>query len=884
VLERLEETLIAAPKMKENPATGGSSRAGGVRLTILALFFLSGACGLIYEVAWMRMLTLVFGATAFATSTILASFFSGLALGSFTFGRVIDRGRSPLKVYALLEAGIGIFAFLMPLLLSGLTEFYVGLSHRFAIPYYQFSLIRFSLSFLVLLVPATLMGGTLPVLIKFFVQGLGRLGWHVGRLYAVNTLGAVVGTVAAGFFLILFLGVHEAAYVAGAVNLLIAGVVLVLDRRTGDSSVVGNDQQERVTEQVDSSKDTYSPRIIRLALWAAGLSGFCALALEVLWTRSLVYFLDNSTHAFSTMLTAFLFGIAIGSFLIARLVDTRTKLLVWLGFIQLLIGIFAVLAIPILANATPVIQRMAEGSLGPMLTWRWIGMRFVTSLTVMLVPTVLMGMAFPLVTKIYARSLSNVGAALGNVYSANTMGGVLGSFMAGFVLIPLIGMHHAIILVAAVNVALGAALVLSEPSLLLKVRLSAVAGLTIVFLGLGAYYVTKGAVPLASYYERMEATEVLSYEEGLGATVKVFVDSHGDKLLSIDGFPVAGTTLGMHDAQQSLAQVPLLLSSVPSPRVNIIGFGTGGTSWGILQYDVEEIDCVELVSGVINAAKWFPEVNHDVLSEPRFNLILGDGRNYALMSQKSYDIISIDATSPKMAGNGSLYALEFYQLLRERLSEDGLAVQWLPIHLLSDAEVRMTAKTFQTVFPHTTLWLSPLRHHGVLVGTRKPLEIDLRSLRAKLEREGVQQEMERFNVRDVQDFLSWFVMGEEALARYSEGARMNTDGHPYLEFTPAMAFFRAQEYQVRNLASLREHRESVFPLLSMVGETQEEVAAFAESVQKRFEATQHSIAGDVFLALGMRQEARDEYNQARAIDPDDLNWMNPAWITGIPEG
>jgi spermidine synthase len=296
------------------------------------------------------------------------------------------------------------------------------------------------------------------------------------------------------------------------------------------------------------------------------------------------------------------------------------------------------------------------------------------------------------------------------------------------------------------------------------------------------------------------------------------------------------------------------------------------------------LDCVELVSGVINAARWFPEVNHGVLQEARFNLIMGDGRNYALMARKTYDVISIDATSPKMAGNGSLYALEFYRLLKERLSEEGLAVQWLPIHLLSDAEVRMTARTFQTVFPHTTLWLSPLRRHGVLVGAKRPLQIDFGSLKAKMERDGVRGELERFNVTDPQDFLAWFVMGEEALSRYVEGARMNTDNHPYLEFSPAMAFFRAQEYQVRNLASLRENRESVLPFLTNLGSSEGEIASVAERVDRRFRATQHSIAGDVFLALGRTQDAREEYNRARGIDPEDKNWMNPAWLGRVPEG
>ncbi len=858
------------------------SQTNNVLVIILILFFLSGACGLVYEVVWMRMLTLVFGATAFATSTILASFFAGLALGSFYFGRFIDQERNPLRAYALLEAGIGVCAFLMPLILSGLNEVYVGISRQSGIDYFQLSLIRFTLSFLALMVPATLMGGTLPVMVKFFVTRPDRLGWNVGNLYAMNTFGAVVGTLLAGFFLILIVGVKESTYLAGVVNLLIAGTVVVLDRRIRARGAVdagATEDMESGASEVEEELgtwDRYSSGIARLALGAVGLSGFCALALEVLWTRSLVFFLDNSTHAFTTMLTAFLLGIAIGSFVIGRVVDQRRKLLVLLGSLEVLIGVFAVVAIPVLSGSTPVIQRMAGVSRDSMLLlyWQWTGMRFLTSLSVMLVPTVLFGMTFPLVSKIYTRSAGMVGTALGHVYSVNTIGGVLGSVVAGFILVPLIGVQNGITVIAAVNIVIGGTLIIYEPSMTGRMRWVAAGVSGLLLVSLGTLHRLFGELTSTSYYERMETAEILSYDEGIGATVKVFADTVGDKFLSIDGFPVAGTSLGMQGIQKPLGHLPLLLSNVPSPRVNIIGFGAGGTSWGVMQYDVELVHCVELVPAVIRAAQWFPEINHGVLTQPRFNVIMGDGRNYALVTDETYDVISIDATSPKMAGNGSLYTLEFYQLLKERLSDQGLLVQWLPLHLLSDREVRMTARTFLTVFPHTTLWYTPFRHHGILVGTQEPLKIDYPSLTRKLERTGVQQDLAQMNVTGPMDFLSWFVMGEEALTEYTGDADLNTDDHPYLEFAPAMAYFVAKQYHVRNILNTSRHRESVGPFLANAGQTEEEIRAVAGRLERRFEATEHSIRGDIFESLGMQREALLEYSRALSIDADEKNWLS----------
>jgi len=872
---------------EEGRSEGIQVGAGGpraVRRTILVLFFLSGACGLVYEVVWMRMLTLIFGATAFATSTILASFFAGLALGSFSFGRIVDRrARNPLALYAVLEGGVGVFAFVMPFLMAGLTTTYVAVARRWPLGYYEINLVRFALAFLVLVIPATLMGGTLPVIVKFFAEKRERLGWDIGQLYAVNTFGAVVGTFLAGFFLILFLGVRETAWAAGTVNLLIAGAVWVIGGRVGSGEGARDTAAAEVRDELPAGgAPPVSAGAARLALWAVGISGFSALALEVLWTRSLVFFLDNSTHAFTTILTAFLLGIAIGSAIVAGFVDRWKRPLSGLGVLEVLIGVSAVLAVPVLNHSSPVLQRMADVTPDAMLLWKWTGMRFLTSLSVMLVPTILMGMAFPLAARIYARSLDAVGTALGEVYSLNTICGVVGSVAAGFLLIPLIGMRTSILLIAAASVLLGAVLVSSDPAADRPRRLKTLGAMGVLTAAVGVFYASIGKAPLTSYIERMDAQHVLSYDEGIGATVKVFEDSLGARYVSIDGFPVAGTSLGLYDAQKALSNLPMMLTPVDSPRVNIVGFGAGGTSWGILQYGVRKIDCVELVPAVLDAAKWFPEVNHGVIGQPRYNVIRGDGRNYALVTDQTYDVISIDATSPKMAGNGSLYTVEFYRLLAQRLSDQGLVAQWLPFHLLSDSEMRMTARTFLQVFPHSTLWFSPIRHHAVLIGTKQPLRIDYQALARKLQLPGVRSELGPMNVTSPIDFLGLFAMGEDALAAYADSARINTDDHPYLEFAPAMAYFVSRAYIVRNLLAIREARESPLRLLTDTGRTPEERAGVAAQVRLRFQATQHSISGDVYYYVGQIDRARAEYDQALLTDPGDKNWLSPAWagLTG----
>lgn len=869
------------------------ARSRAVLVGILLLFFLSGACALTYEVVWMRMLTLVFGATTFATSTILASFFAGLALGGAYFGRVIDRGRHPLLVYAALEAGIGLCAFLMPWVFEGLTVVYIEVARLFGIGYYGLSLTRFAFSFLALMVPATLMGGTLPVMVKFFATDRERLGQRVAWLYSTNTLGAVVGAIAAGFFLILWMGVRETAYAAGVVNLLIAGVIFAIYRRSAghpeaaqsrgpaelDSLGVDSvdlDPVEDAASAAPPSATLYPPPVTRIVLIAIGASGLCALALEVLWTRSLVFFLDNSTHAFTTILTAFLLGIGLGSLLIARATDRMERLVASLGVIEVLIGVTAILAIPLVASVPSVFEIMAGTTVDSTLPWRWMGMRFLNVLVVILVPTLLMGMAFPLAAKIYATRLDSLGTSLGNLYAVNTLGGVMGSLLAGFVLIPLIGVQNGIALVAALNVVIGIALIMVDPGLGARVKSMALISTVLLFGAVGTYAHTHGQATMTSYYEEVEDPEVLSYQEGIGATVKVYRDAFGNRTISVNGFPVAGTEVTMQEAQKSLAHLPLLVSNVSKPRVKVIGFGAGGTSWGMSRYDVERIDVVELVPAVPAQADFFPEINHGVMDDPRFNLILGDGRNHSLISEDEYDVISVDATSPKMAGNGSLYSLEFYELLAGNLSEDGVVVQWIPYHLLSDREVRMIAKTFAEVFPHATLWYTHYRQYFIIMGTQQPLRIDYMELARKLSTPEVQEDLAPLLVSDPMDVLSLFVMGEEKLTEWVADADINSDNHPYLEFMPAMAYFVSDMYRIQHNYNAWEARESVLPYLANLGGTQIERDAIAERVSRRYEASQHSILGDMLLSLGERDQARAEFLKAIQIDPTEKNYVD--WI------
>jgi len=443
----------------------------------------------------------------------------------------------------------------------------------------------------------------------------------------------------------------------------------------------------------------------------------------------------------------------------------------------------------------------------------WMLIRLARSLAVMLLPAILMGMTVPLAVRLYARSAGTAGSAVGRVYSANTLGGVLGAFVAGLVLLPLFGIYGSVMLISGLSAAVGLVLVLNENFTVYVNKLKAAGAMALPFIVALALLFSQSGAVFSSTVERSRPHWLLYYKEGAAATVKVYQDVFTARSLSIDGFPVAGTTTRHLDAQNSLGHLPLLLSTVDNPDVAIIGFGAGGSTWAATLYNPGRLDVVELVPDVVQAARLIPDVNHGVMDNPTVNIITGDGRNYLMLTDRTYDIISIDATSPKSAGSGSLYSVEFYKACKERLSKDGLVVAWLPYHLMSEADVKMVGRTFQEVFPHATLWYSLTRHYYLLIGTQQPLAIDFERLQGLVALPTIQQELLPMGINDAYDILACLLLGEAELRSYVGSGLLNTDNYPRLEYGPATAYLNIASYMRENLNATRPLRESAWPYL-----------------------------------------------------------------------
>lgn len=748
-------------------------------LLVIILFFISGACGLIYQVTWTRIMTHIFGTTVFAISIVLTAFMTGLALGSYFLGKRADRSKRPLALYAYFELGIGASALLSLYLMDGLHPLYLRLHGALGGFPAIFNTARFALAFLILLLPTILMGATLPILCRFLIRQMRQLGKNLGTLYSINTFGAVIGSLLTGFLLLKWLGVHPTVHLACALNAAVGVVawfasLFVRSPPPEDPAAVTT---MNPGEQADGAPQ--EAWRLRLLLFAFFVSGFTSFAYEIFWTRSLVFLLGNSTYAFVTMLTAFLSGIALGGYLARFFVDRLTDPMRVFAWIEILIGLSAAVAMPLL---TFVVYSDAVQGLFRTGSASWLSLflcRFGISLLVMLIPTLLIGATLPLVGRIYVKSLHQTGKDVGKIYAVNTMGNILGAFVPGFFLLPLLGINKGVLCMALLNLVVGAAILISEFRRVSVIRtIAALAAVCLV--GFIAWLPVDFQFPSDT---QRKGDRVLFYKEGISGTTKVYLDPEsGTKSISVDGVNIGGTNFYVNHKQQVLAHLPKLLISGCKHELSV-GLGSGILIGECAKYDeLEKIICVELIPSVVEGAGFFKRETDDVLNRPGVEIIVNDGVNLLMTTSETYDIISSDAKSkPEHGGNGVFFSTEYYELIREHLTPGGLVIQWIPIYYPHDSYL-MIFKTFLGVFPHASLWLFPAGH-SFLVGSTRELEVDFARIRRMLdEKDGPLAGLRQYGITSAEALLAHCVTGESLLKAKSARAEVNSMEHPRIEF------------------------------------------------------------------------------------------------------
>lgn len=847
---------------------------------LLTIFFITGGVGLVYEVAWVRLLTTLFGASSPAIATVLTAFMVGLTLGSLAFGRWIDRRGNALLTYALLEIGIALAAFLLPWAVTVTTGVYTLFYRTLETQPLLLTALRFSHAFLLLLAPTFLMGGTLPVLLTFFTQKARTAGSQVALLYALNTLGAAVGCVVTGFVLIEALGVRGATWRAATVQLLAALLILGMRRRI-EYAPSSTDPRQALTEPLPSPQATnralpktgidasrisvLSPTLLALA--TIGYSGFAALALETLWSRLLAFFLGNTIYSFTVVLTTVLTGIALGSLLVKRWLPSIGDPLRLLGLLQWVIGLSAIVLLPVQWQLNTVRSGVAA-LIGEMGWWQLTFGRFVVALVALLLPTLAMGAALPCAVQVGAYSGGGRGRLIGNVYAVNAGLGALGALVAGFGLVHLLGVQRSILLLGCTSMAVGGLLVALRASSWRRRLVEAAFFVAVALVLLLLIRVNRPLITIAGLAQGFAPPyRLVDYREGSDATVAVVEDALGVRELNINGISTAFTSSWDLRIHKLLALLPLLLHSQPE-RVLIVGYGMGVTARSALHYPtVTQVDVAEIAPEVFAMSERFAAVNRGVRSDPRFRLILNDGKNHLLATAQRYDMISTNAIHPGVAaGNSALYTVDFYQAARDHLTTHGVLCQWLPIHQLSTDDVRTLVRSFQIVFPHTSLWFTS--DFALLIGTQEPLHLDLDQLAVRLADPAVAQdlaELDDLAIRHVTDLVGYFLMDEKAVARYVGNAALHTDDHPIIEFSAPRAAYLSAATNLANLQLLYDYSNpSAAPL-----QTTEQ--SLRTAVAQRWAANREVLLGQIESYRGAAAAANQHYQQVLAVDPANVD-------------
>ena len=771
------------------------------RFWILIFFFVSGVTGLIYEVVWTRLLTRVMGNTHYSIATVLTIFMAGLALGSYLGGRWIDGKKNPLFVYATLEGAIGIYCLLIPSIIDSAFPLFEWVYQTQNESYSKASLCRFFICGAILLIPTALMGATLPVLSKYVSRERACIGRDVGTLYSLNTFGAVFGALSSAFLFMRIWGVLATIWFAAGLNILIAVVIFILFR--SDVNTTSKEELNQTKESIESSPLGSNVIFILLAF---GFSGWCALTYQVAWNRILSLLLGSSIYAFSLILTTFILGLALGTMVFSHMVNKFKNPLVVFGFLQIGIGVSAIAMIPLFENI-PFINRWVYQNWNmEFATIQWSV--FLVIFCFLFVPTFFMGGQFPVVVRLVVRKLGTLGHSIGKVYASNTVGTIIGSFLAGFVLIPWIGVQNTILVAVGLNLLVGTIVLVFSADLTLNSKIYVLPAILVVCFLYGRSMETwdKSVISSGSYMPyrigdlseaEKKANKILFFKEGTHTTVTTELSVSGNIFLRVNGKTDASLAMDMR-TQLLLGYLPMFLHGDPE-SVLVIGQGSGITLGAVEQFPIKSVDLVEISSAVIEGSRYFDSFNHNALSDKRLKVILADGRNHVALADQKYDVIISEPSNPWISGVGALFTDNFFKLMKKRLNPNGVACIWVHTNM-SPMSFKSVARTFSENFKQVTMWESIVGDDYLIIGSDSEYKLSYSEVDEILSDEIRGKDLYRIGISNVRDLMSLLIMNREGLLRFSKDAPIHTDDNSLLEFNaPQYIYKDERDVLVRQL-------------------------------------------------------------------------------------
>ena len=823
---------------------------------LLACFLLSGFAALLYQTAWTRELSFVFGTSELAVAAVLAAYMGGLTLGAAAAARFAARLRRPILAYGLLELAIAVSALAVPAGIrvvdalyirllggaSGLPEGVAGAS----------ALLQLAGAFAVLLPPTAFMGATLPLLARYAVRSERQLGSRVGVLYAVNTAGAIAGTVCAAFWLIPELGLRHTVWVGAALNGAVFALAALLAR---GASLPPDSGDARSTAAAGS------------AAWilpAIALSGSVSFAYEVLWTRLLGHVLGASLHAFATMLASFLLGIALGSAAATRWATTRERALAGFAIAQLGIALTSYGAFALADQLPDLAGRLGAGLDSPLAS---AGLAVATLLPI----TLCIGATFPFAVRFLALRADQAAAVTARVYAWNTVGAIAGALGAGFVLLPGLGFEGTLMLGVAVSLLLSAgSALLATPRRKHLAAVAAALGVLLVVVPLHAPWSLLRQSPLRDSEER---GEIVFSAVGRSSTV-IVVDLLLHLRLSTNGLPESVIDrIGTLPLPDSVAHWLGLLPALVRPEARellVVGLG-GGAALESVPSSIAAIDVIELEQEVLAANRAIASARaRDPLADPRVHVHIGDARGALKLSAKRYDAIVSQPSHPWTAGASHLYTREFFSLVRSRLQPDGVFVQWIGLTFVDEALLRSLLATLVDVFGHVELYGTSDR---ALFFAASPAPIAGLSGAARALR-AAPADFARFGLHRIEDVASAWMLDESGARAMAQRAPLNTDddnqlaarstrlGTSWLEPESVRALLSPYDPLLADRGDL-DRAALLRKIVLRGGAVRARILAMADDG-----ADEERSLGWVELANNRSQSAARHFARARSLEPD----------------
>ncbi|MBZ5727677.1 MAG: fused MFS/spermidine synthase [Acidobacteriia bacterium] len=793
-------------KAKDRTPTGAPRRYLPV---LLILFAASGCSALIYEIVWYQLLQLVIGSTAVSLGVLLATFMGGLCLGSLALPRIAAaRQQHPLRLYGLLELGIGACAILvlfgMPLVDSVYTA---AVGHGLPA-----ILLRAVVCAACLLPPTVLMGASLPAAARWLETTPEGVSW-LGLLYAGNTVGAVFGCLLAGFYLLRVSDMATTTFAAAAINLAVGLASLGLARRTKGQFV-------KAGVAPKNAAAAWGPWPVYLAI---ALSGACALGAEVVWTRLLGLLLGATVYTFAIILAVFLIGLGAGSGVASLLLRTTLQGALEarsaMGWCQMLLAAAVAWTAFTLSSSLPYWPINPQLSSSPWFTFQ---IDLARSLWTVLPAALLWGASFPFALAAVAAPGDDPGRMVGGIYAANTAGAIVGALMFSLVLIPWIGTlgaERALMVLSAVSAVFvlgplvwrsrtpAAALVLGGSLVAAGWLVSTVSGVPATLIAYGRRIMTSA-----------NRSKILYAGEGMNASIAISRWDDGAVQFHVSGKVEASTEPYDMRLQRMLGHMPALLH--PNPRsVLVVGFGAGVTAGSfVLHPTVQRIVICEMEPLIPPiATQYFSKENYNVLHDPRVEMVYDDARHYVLTTREKFDIITSDPIHPWVKGSATLYSQEYFELVKQHLNPGGIVTQWVPLYESDLNTVKSEIATFFDVFPHGSVWGNESNGAGydtVLLGQAEETKIDADALQQRLERPGyaaVEQSLRSVGLGSAIDLLAAYAGQAADLRPWLAGAEINRDGNLRLQYLAGMAVNTSMEGTIYNqMLNYRRYPERLF--------------------------------------------------------------------------